>query len=106
MEVTVKEVISSHLAINQEDGISLFSVISSIPPNDLIISFIGIERISTAFLNESVGLYVQRYGLLQDVNFVFPDDKSMFKFKIKDVIENALLGDEYDALVDNALASL
>lgn len=104
--VVINNIISSSLAINQEDGINLYNVISSISPANLTISFMGIERLSTAFLNESIGLYAQLYGSFDKVNLILPSDKPLFKAKIDDVIENALLGDEYDTLVDNALASL
>ena len=104
--IVINNIISSSLAVNQEDGVTLYNVISSISPANLTISFIGIDRISTAFLNESIGLYTQLYGSFDEVKLILPSDKPLFKAKIDDVVENALLGDEYDTLVDNALASL
>lgn len=106
MEVTVKNIIASELAISHQDGVALYNVISSINPSDLILSFVGIDRISSAFLNESIGKYVQQYGTFDINNLIIPSDKKMFQYKINDVVENSLLGDEYDLLVDNALAAM
>ena len=106
MEVTVKNIISSNLATSQQDGVALYNVISSINPSDLILSFVGIDRISSAFLNESIGKYVQKYGIFDIHNLIIPSEKSLFQYKIDDVVENSLLGEEYDLLVDNALAAM
>lgn len=104
MRIIVKDIISSSLAINQADGEKLFSAISSILPDALYISFIGLDRISTAFLNESVGLYVQKYGRWPLENQEIPANKPIFKNKIDEVIENALLGGEYNLLLEHASA--
>ena len=107
MEISVLHTIQSDLAINQEDGIKLFEAIQSIEPNELTISFINISRISTAFLNESIGKYVQLHPThVRSIKFTYPEGNEIFNWKINDVMENALMGDEYSNLIDNALASL
>ena len=107
MQITVYHTISSDLAINQDDGVNLYNAIAQFPPTNLVISFANIKLISTAFLNESIGKYAQLYpNDIQLLNFEYPADNATLVYKIKDVIENALMGEEYSLLVDNALASL
>ncbi len=106
MTIVVKEIIHSPLATNLQAGVILFETISKFSPKELTLSFEGISHISTAFLNESIGRYVINNPDYDSMNFIFPSNKSLFKYKVDDVIENALMGDEYDVLVDNALASL
>ncbi|MDM1137815.1 DUF4325 domain-containing protein [Empedobacter sp. R132-2] len=106
MKINILDIINSNLATNIEDGVNVFNVISDINPDSLILSFEGIKRISTAFLNESIGQYALIHNNVNTNNFVFPEDKPMFKLKVEDIIENALLGDQYDELVDNMIVSL
>jgi hypothetical protein len=107
MNISVLDIIGSKLAINLTDGTTLFEVIKTHKPSEITISFVGVKRVSTAFLNESIGRYAKLNSLfIENLNFIYPDDKEMFSYKVTDVIENALMGDEYDTLVDNALLSL
>lgn len=107
MNISILETINSDLAINLSDGIHLYNSIKDKKPSDIVISFIGIRRISTAFLNESIGRYaIENKNNIEGIQFLYPQDKSLFNHKVKDVIENALMGDEYDTLIDSALLSL
>ncbi len=107
MDILVLDTIQSELAINQEDGVKLFNAIQSISPAELTVNFIGITRISTAFLNESIGKFAQiNPSDIEKVKFIYPTENVIFNHKVIDVIENALMGEEYSTLVDNALASL
>ncbi|MEE9406553.1 MAG: DUF4325 domain-containing protein [Polaribacter sp.] len=107
MKISVLDVIQSELATNITDGSVLFEAIKSYKPSEIIISFVGIRRISTLFLNESIGQYaINNATNIQELNFEYPVGKEMFSHKVEDVIENALMGDEYDTLVDNALLSM
>lgn len=107
MEISVLNTIQSELAINQEDGIKLYEAIQTVLPSDLAISFANISRVSTAFLNESIGKYAQNHPSdVSNVKFIYPEGNEIYNLKVIDVIENALMGDEYSTLVDNALASL
>lgn len=106
MEVIVKNIISSNLAISQKDGVALYKAIALIKPSDLILSFVGIDRISSAFLHESIGKYTQKNGTFDIHKLIIPAKKPIFKYKIDDIVENSLLGEEYDLLVDNALAAM
>ncbi len=107
MIISVLDIIKSDLAINLADGLALFDNIKKHKPLDITISFDGVRRISSAFLNESIGRYaMQHTSSIKELKFIYPADKELFPYKIDDVIENALMGEEYDNLVDNALLSL
>ena len=107
MNINVLDIIKSELATNLTDGSVLFEAIKSYKPSEITISFAGIRRISTLFLNESIGQYAMSNATnIQELNFEYPAGKEMFSYKVEDVIENALMGDEYDTLVDNALLSM
>ncbi|MEH6679437.1 MAG: hypothetical protein V7724_02760 [Sediminicola sp.] len=107
MNISVLDVIKSDLATNLIDGAALFEVIKTKKPSELSISFVGIKLISTLFLNESIGRYTIMYSkTIQELEFQYPEGKEMFAYKVNDVIENALLGEDYDNLVDNALLSM
>lgn len=107
MKVSVLDIIKSELATNLTDGSVLFDAIKSYKPSEIIISFLGIRRVSTLFINESIGQYTMNNASdIQELKFEYPAGKEMFSRKVDDVIENALMGDEYDTLVDNALLSM
>lgn len=107
MKISVLDIIKSELATNLTDGSVLFEVIKSYKPSEITISFAGVRRISTLFLNESIGQYAMSNAIsIQELKFEYPAGKEMFSHKVEDVIENALMGDEYDTLVDNALLSM
>ena len=104
MKINILDILNSDLAVNVSDGVLVYERISNILPSDLIISFDGIKRLSTAFLNESIGKYAILFP--EEINLVsfvdIPSSKNIFNYKITDVIENALMGDDYDSLVDKA----
>ena len=107
MNINVLDIIKSELATNLTDGTALFEVIKAYKPSEITISFVGVRRISTLFLNESIGKYTMLHSQsIQELKFEYPKGKEMFAYKVDDVVENALLGDEYDHLVDNALLSM
>lgn len=107
MKINVLDIIKSELATNLTDGSILFEAIKSYKPSEITISFVGIRRISSLFLNESIGQYAMNNASnIQELKFVYPVGKEMFAHRVDDVIENALMGDEYDTLVDNALLSM
>jgi hypothetical protein len=107
MNINVLDILKSDLATNLTDGSALFEVIKTYKPSEIVISFVGVRRISTLFLNESIGQYAMLNALnIQELKFEYPKGKEMFAHKVEDIIENALLGDEYDNLVDNALLSM
>jgi len=103
MNISVYDIIQSKLAVNQDDGVKLFESLHIENFSNTSISFINIDLLSSLFLNESIGRLAIIYGeKISSINFIYPQDKPLFKSKVEDVIENALMGDEYDHLVDEA----
>ncbi|MBG7611054.1 hypothetical protein IU405_02220 [Polaribacter sp. BAL334] len=107
MKINVLDTIKSELATNISDGTAVFEAIKGYKPSEIEISFVGLKHISTLFLNECIGQYaILNTVNIQKLKFEYPQDNQMFALKVNDVIENALMGDEYDVLVDNALHSM
>ncbi|WP_339714512.1 DUF4325 domain-containing protein [uncultured Kriegella sp.] len=107
MNISVLDIIKSDLATNLTDGVALFEVIKTKKPSEITISFAGVRLISTLFLNESIGRFATMNSkTIHELQFEYPEGKEMFAHKVDDIIENALLGDDYDNLVDNALLSM
>ena len=103
MTIEIKDIINSPNAISQSDGLLLFKQIEHVGLNDVSIDFHGIKFLSTAFLNASIGKFAQMYpGIVKKLAYLVPDDKQIFQEKINQVIENALLGDQYDSIVGQA----
>lgn len=102
MRVQVREILSSGYAISSSTGKQLYEFLDSVEfLDDLTVSFEGIELLTTIFLNESIGKLALKFPhKINQVRFIYPEDNFIFKAKVEDVIENALLGDQYDALVD------
>jgi len=107
MTLDVNKIINSEYAISYSDGNIFFDILKKSDLINLKIDFKNIKHLSTAFLNESIGkLALNNQSDLKSITFIFPKDDFIFKAKVNDVIENALLGDEYDILIDNAIHSL
>lgn len=103
MKVQVNTFLESNRGISRKDGELLFNHIKDTHPSNLMLSFDGMEKTSTLFLNESVGKYVLKYE--QHLNGWSPDLEgcsSIIFNKVKDVIENALMGEEYDEIISEA----
>lgn len=107
MNISILEILKSNLAINLEDGIFLYDALNALKCNELTISFVGIERLSTLFLNESLGRFIlEDKTRAESISFIFPDNKPLFSKKVNDIVENVLMGDAYDSLVNAAKISL
>lgn len=103
MKITIFDIIHSPYAIDRSEGVKIYDLIRNQDPSQITISFLDIKQISTAFLNASIGKLAIEIGeKVKSLDYVFPDDRPLFKEKIEDVIENALLGEKYDLLLDHA----
>lgn len=92
------DILNKKNAISRTQGLKLYNILIELNPSE--ISFEGIERVSTAFLNASIGkLYYSGKIQSSDVNYIYSDVNTIIEEKVNDVIENALLGDKYDELV-------
>lgn len=74
--------------------------------DDLVVSFENIEMLSSAFLNSSIGKFTLSHPYeIEKVKFIFPENDFIMRAKLEDIIENALLGEDYDHLVKSASLS-
>ena len=107
MKISVFDIINSKNAVNQEDGSILYDFLASQNSSEVVLSFEGIDFLSTLFLNESIGkMVVTNPKIVSLLKFEYPEGKYLFSSKVDDVIENALMGDDYDQLVDAAKMAL
>jgi Mor family transcriptional regulator len=107
MNIKVGQIIGSDRAISSSDGEKLYEVLFHNFFEIRSLDFTNIKYLSSAFLNESLGkIVLVKNNDLNGVKFVYPEGNSIFSSKVKDVIQNSLLGDVYDSMVDNAAAGL
>lgn len=104
MTIEIKNIIGTTNAISQSDGYKIYQLIEKHNVNDIVIDFNNINFLSTAFLNASIGRLAQMYSFdqIKALNFLYPEDKDVFRKKVERVLENAALGDYYDKIVDEA----
>lgn len=107
MKISVRDIINSEYAVNYDDGMLLLETLQSTNLTGLTVSFEGVAHVSTLFLNESIGkLALINPSAIESITFDYPAGKPLFKSKLENVIENALMGDEYDELVNAAKMAL
>lgn len=104
--VIVKDIIDSSIAAFNSDGLRVFDEIKcSINKGESIrISFGGIKRCSTQFLNACIGQAYLRYpqeDLTEYIHYDYSDVYNL-KEKIEEVIENALHPEFYDSLLEKS----
>jgi hypothetical protein len=94
MYITISEIINTHKALSTNDGNKVFEIIKNNfdKVEKFILDFENIEKITSTFLNASIG---QIYGLNKEeyiknkIEYInFPEDKTS---RLEDVIENAIL---------------
>lgn len=107
MKMELKKILDSSYATNPAQGKLVFGRLSEFAKNSehLEISFDGIDLLSSAFLNESIGKFFMLFPEKSShTSFDYPIDRPLFRAKINDVLENIGMGDEYDQWVENAQA--
>lgn len=106
MTIEIKNIIGSSNAISQSDGYELYKALQkeNLNNSNVVVDFNNIQFLSTAFLNASIGRLAQMYSpeVMKKLAFIFPQGRDIFKQKVDRVLENALLGDFYDKIVDEA----
>ncbi|ADF50790.1 MAG: DUF4325 domain-containing protein [Zunongwangia sp.] len=105
MKMELKKILGSSLATNPKQGKSFFSSLNEAAQgsNEIEISFEGIELLSSAFLNESIGKFVMMFPDKEsNVKFIYPIDQPIFETKVNDVLDNVKMGDKYDEWLENA----
>ena len=108
MKAVVKDIIHSEIAAFHNEGLQLFECLQlAIKNNEPVeISFIGIERCATQFLNSSIGKIYLMYNPKIANSLISYDYGNLTRLpqKIEEVIENAINSKEYDSWIENATA--
>ncbi|MCC6372888.1 MAG: STAS-like domain-containing protein [Bacteroidia bacterium] len=106
MTIFIAKILGSELAIYHEEGILIYGSLKEAfdQRQPIQISFEGVKRCSTQFLNAAVGkLYLlEDPGLVDSLLSYDFADYSLMNDKIAEVRDNAINSKEYDALVHNA----
>lgn len=106
MKITIANILKSDLAIYHDEGLIVYAKLQTAYDNkeSIELSFVGLSRCSTQFLNASVGkLYLLNDPKMVDCMLTFEyGEHAIVEAKIKEVRENAINSKEYDALVANA----
>jgi hypothetical protein len=108
MKAIVKNIIQSSIAAFHNEGLQVFSYLESAYKNKehIEISFEGISRCASQFLNASIGkMYMQYDPAVLDtlISYDYANLPHIAQ-KIEEVKDNAIHSKEYDSLVDNATA--
>lgn len=106
--LVVKHIIQSSIAAFHNEGLQVFAILEEAIKNSepVELSFEGVERCATQFLNAAIGkLYLQyeAHSIEQLVSYNYGNLPHLSE-KIQEVIDNALHAKEYDSLIANATA--
>jgi hypothetical protein len=108
MIIDIKNIIDSDIAAFHNEGLKVFSILeqSYSKKQPVTVSFEGLNRCSTQFLNAAIGKMYLHYDVsLLDklLHYNFGELQNM-EAKIEEVKENAINSKEYDSLLENATA--
>lgn len=108
MKAIVKNIIQSSIAAFHNEGLQVFPYLETAYKNKehIEVSFEGIERCATQFLNASIGkMYLQYDPTVLDALITY-DYANLHHLaeKIDEVKDNAINSKEYDSLIENATA--
>jgi len=103
MKIFINEIINASNAISHNDGLTVFDYIKSYNKDSFILSFDGINRVSTAFLNACIGKMILE-GTFRNEYIDRDNTKSMILMKIDTVKENASNYTDYEKIVSEATA--
>lgn len=102
MKIQISEVIKTSNALSHADGLILYQyIVHNVKDKDYTISFDEIERISTAFLNASLGKLILN-NKFKPTNIDYPSAKLLVKKKINNVVTNANNYVSYNKSIDEA----
>jgi hypothetical protein len=108
MVITIKNIIKSDIAAFHNEGLQVFTLLKKAysKKQPITLSFEGIQRCSTQFLNAAIGKMYLQYNpaLLNDLLQYNYGDLHNMDLKIEEVKENAINSKEYDSLLENATA--
>ena len=108
MKVVVSEILNSSIAAFHNEGLKVFDLLETAikAKEEIILSFAGINRCSTQFLNASIGKIYLLYNPTEVDRLLSIDTAQLIHLseKILDVKENAINSKEYDSLIENAIS--
>lgn len=107
MRIEVKSVINSPIAAFHNDGLLVYNLLedSFKKKEPIELSFIGIDRCATQFLNASIGkMYLEHDPSILESLIIYKDIDDNISFKLSEVKENAINSKEYDSLLNNAIS--
>jgi hypothetical protein len=106
MKILIADILKSDLAIFHNEGIEISNLIESMLDKQqaIEVSFKGLKRVSTQFLNAAIGRsYMTRdIGLLESLLILSDIELNLLHEKIEEVKDNARHSKEYDAMIENA----
>lgn len=104
MVILINKIIKATNAISQSDGLELYSFIKCLPKGkEYVLSFEGINRVSTAFLNASIGKLIID-GEYNTSQIDRETASSIVLTKLDRVSENAKFYPKYNEIVKDATA--
>lgn len=103
MKVLINQIIDATNAISHADGLEVYNHVKALGSNKIILSFDGINRVSTAFLNASIGKMILDKSY-RDEFIDKSNTKEIILKKIESVKTNAKNHIMYDKIVDDATA--
>ena len=103
MKVIISNIIDASNAISHSDGLEVYKYLNSLKSKkeDITISFDGINRVSTAFLNACLGKMLLEGSYSESYINRKQTDKMILR-KLDSVIDNAKNHLEYDKIVEDA----
>lgn len=108
MSINIQNIINSKVAAFHNEGLQIFILLEEAyaKKQTVEISFEGLQRCSTQFLNAAIGkMYLQYDPALLNIliHYNFGTLQNLLA-KIEEVKENAIDSKEYDTLLENATA--
>ena len=105
MSVIISNIITGSSAIFSSEGLKIFQILNSSlkKTQPVEISFEGLNKVSTAFLNAAIGkLYINYPKDFLIKNLLFKDLNDTIKSKLDRTIDNAIEHEFYNDLFENA----
>lgn len=104
MVILINKIIKATNAISQSDGLELYDFLKSLPKGkDYVLSFEGINRVSTAFLNACIGKLIID-GEYKPSQIDRKTASNIVLTKLDRVSENAKIYPRYNEIVKDATA--
>lgn len=108
MAINIQNIINSNVAAFHNEGLKIFALLEqSYAQNQAVeVSFEGLQRCSTQFLNAAIGKMYLQYDPAKLNSLIHYNVGALqnLQAKIEEVKENAIDSKQYDTLLENATA--